>query len=309
MFQCCITLAGVVQRNQLEILFRRQAYLPVSPDSEGVYRIALVRWADGSLNWQSTNGFTVIRLILDGCLRVETNMSVIRGSSDSSVGTSRLASGGWLVAHPMGLPYRQMVSANAAEGSACPCELLMLTVPGQSFARRWRRQLGDGPAVFPLSNAAEMEHLLRLILARAEAPDSLAAATTCRSLLAHVIDCSRRGQPTARSLQQRRGYDDGARSLLMDLGEDLRASYSLQDFAVRHGIDRSTLHRWCLEVFGCSPRAYRQRRRLELAAQELAETTDTIQVIAERVGFSCPFAFSKAFKRHFGISPSQSRSE
>ncbi|CAM3983573.1 AraC family transcriptional regulator [Mesobacillus zeae] len=52
---------------------------------------------------------------------------------------------------------------------------------------------------------------------------------------------------------------------------------------------------------------YLRRRRLTLAAHELSRTNDKIIEIAMKYGYDTPEAFSKAFRRQHGISPSEAR--
>lgn len=53
--------------------------------------------------------------------------------------------------------------------------------------------------------------------------------------------------------------------------------------------------------------AYVTRLKVENAAKMLVYSQNEIKLIAEEVGYSDVFAFSKAFKKHFGISPSKYR--
>jgi len=52
---------------------------------------------------------------------------------------------------------------------------------------------------------------------------------------------------------------------------------------------------------------YIRRRRLTLAAQELSNTCSKIIDIALKYGYDTPEAFTKAFRRQHGITPSQAR--
>lgn len=53
--------------------------------------------------------------------------------------------------------------------------------------------------------------------------------------------------------------------------------------------------------------AYVTRLKVENAAKILVYSQKEIKLIAEEVGYSDVFSFSKAFKKHFGISPSKYR--
>lgn len=52
---------------------------------------------------------------------------------------------------------------------------------------------------------------------------------------------------------------------------------------------------------------YLRRRRLSLAAQELSNTDHKIIDLAYKYGYDTPEAFSKAFRRQHGITPSEAR--
>jgi len=55
---------------------------------------------------------------------------------------------------------------------------------------------------------------------------------------------------------------------------------------------------------GESPVNFRQRHRIERAKQLLlSEENFTVSEIAQELGFSDVYHFSKAFKKHCGISP------
>ncbi|NLY17428.1 MAG: AraC family transcriptional regulator [Clostridiaceae bacterium] len=59
--------------------------------------------------------------------------------------------------------------------------------------------------------------------------------------------------------------------------------------------------------FGVSPIQYLQNIRCENAKRLLADTNETITIIAERVGFQSIYYFSRFFKSHTGISPNEYR--
>ncbi|MFF1253487.1 helix-turn-helix domain-containing protein [Pseudarthrobacter sp. NPDC058329] len=56
-------------------------------------------------------------------------------------------------------------------------------------------------------------------------------------------------------------------------------------------------------VVGQPPMAYLTAWRLALAADRLASSSATTAVIATEVGYSNAFAFSAAFSRIYGVSP------
>jgi transcriptional regulator, AraC family len=56
-----------------------------------------------------------------------------------------------------------------------------------------------------------------------------------------------------------------------------------------------------------SPLEYLRRRRLTLAAQELANSRIKVIDLAYKYGYDTPESFTKAFRRQHGISPSEAR--
>ena len=63
------------------------------------------------------------------------------------------------------------------------------------------------------------------------------------------------------------------------------------------------------ETVGSTPRRYLEERRIEHAARALVETEQTIAQIAQSVGYSDPYHFSRVFKRVMGMPPKQYRAQ
>lgn len=61
------------------------------------------------------------------------------------------------------------------------------------------------------------------------------------------------------------------------------------------------------DTTGYTPKAYLRARRLTIAAQELIETQNDIIIIAEDAGFESQAAFTKAFRKQYGIAPGKYR--
>jgi AraC-like DNA-binding protein len=72
-------------------------------------------------------------------------------------------------------------------------------------------------------------------------------------------------------------------------------------------VSRANLARRFTALVGRPPMTYLREKRLALAADLLREPDATLAVVADRVGFANAFAFSAAFKREHGISPSEYR--
>lgn len=83
----------------------------------------------------------------------------------------------------------------------------------------------------------------------------------------------------------------------------------IQDIANYIGIDRSYLTSIFKKALGMSPQEYLLNYRMEYACELLKDPQAKIATIAREVGYQDPLAFSKVFKKHMNLSPSQWRAE
>lgn len=77
------------------------------------------------------------------------------------------------------------------------------------------------------------------------------------------------------------------------------------DIAAHIGISRGYLTRLIKEATGMSPQEYLISLRMDHASRQLRHSPDPIRDVAQACGYSDSLAFSKAFKQHFGMSPSE----
>jgi AraC-like DNA-binding protein len=76
------------------------------------------------------------------------------------------------------------------------------------------------------------------------------------------------------------------------------------ELAEQIGVSYCTLHRGFRSVFGATPFAYLTQQRMKQAEHLLRQPNCTVTEAANRVGYTNPAQFAAAFKRQFGISPS-----
>ena len=84
-------------------------------------------------------------------------------------------------------------------------------------------------------------------------------------------------------------------------------AWSVQTLAAATRVSRATLTRKFTGIVGEPPMSYLTNWRITLAADQLTETTDTLDTIARRVGYANAFALSVAFKRLRGTTPTAHR--
>ena len=80
---------------------------------------------------------------------------------------------------------------------------------------------------------------------------------------------------------------------------------SQADLAQQVGLGIRTLQKGFKSVFGLTPFAYLTQQRMHLAEQLLRQPNCTVAEVANIVGYANPARFAAAFKRYFGITPSE----
>lgn len=84
-------------------------------------------------------------------------------------------------------------------------------------------------------------------------------------------------------------------------------AWSVAELAHNVGMSRSAFSARFTQLVGESVMRYLTRWRLQLARTYLRETADPLARIAERIGYESEAAFSRAFKRMFGMPPGRVR--
>ena len=92
------------------------------------------------------------------------------------------------------------------------------------------------------------------------------------------------------------------------LENHLESDFKMEDAAGEANVSVFHFQRIFLVLTDMSVMEYVRRRRLTLAAQELALTDSRVIDVALKFGYETPESFAKAFKRQHGMSPSEARS-
>ena len=78
---------------------------------------------------------------------------------------------------------------------------------------------------------------------------------------------------------------------------------TLEDVAAAVGLEVSSVCRLFRRFHDRSPYRYLLQRKMTLAAEDLVENGGLVKEVAQRVGFSDPFHFSRCFKAVHGVAP------
>ncbi len=84
-------------------------------------------------------------------------------------------------------------------------------------------------------------------------------------------------------------------------------AWSPEDLARHVGLSRSLLAERFVHFVGMPPMQYLAKWRMQLAAERLQGTRESLAEIAERLGYGSESAFSRAFKRLVGVPPATFR--
>ena len=80
---------------------------------------------------------------------------------------------------------------------------------------------------------------------------------------------------------------------------------SLDAMAALCHVDKAYLCRLFARFHDESPHAFLQRLRIDLAAERLLASDDTVKAVSEACGFADPFHFSRVFRRLKGVPPAR----
>jgi AraC-like DNA-binding protein len=83
--------------------------------------------------------------------------------------------------------------------------------------------------------------------------------------------------------------------------------WTVASLASAAALSRAAFFRHFCDSVGEPPLAYLRRVRMHLASEALRDPNATVLEVGSRVGYDSEAAFSRAFKRHFGVSPASFR--
>jgi AraC-like DNA-binding protein len=126
-------------------------------------------------------------------------------------------------------------------------------------------------------------------------------------LLVHVVRAWLRAQPAGDGSWLRALHDPVTARTLALLHQTPAHPWTIEGLAAEVHTSRATLTRRFATLVGEPPLAYLTRWRMDLAAQRLRETDDSVAAIGTAVGYASEHAFSRAFSRARGQPPRRYR--
>jgi AraC-like DNA-binding protein len=93
-----------------------------------------------------------------------------------------------------------------------------------------------------------------------------------------------------------------ARALAL-IHRDITRRWTVDDLGRETGLSRSALAERFVRIIGAPPMQYLASWRMQVAAQDLRNTTMSLAQVAKSVGYDTEASFSRAFKKAFGVAP------
>ncbi|MCL2658927.1 MAG: AraC family transcriptional regulator [Acidobacteriaceae bacterium] len=218
---------------------------------------------------------------------------VMTGGHAYSVGPGQM---GWLNGH-----YPHAHWANPAG----PWELLWARIDGHILERLWGdldvKRLPVFDFAEPQRIAAGFRRIFRTINNNPPAMEAHMNAD-----IANIIACVCETRQIHR-MAPTPGAPRGLQTIIDDLNLYFYRQWRVEDLAEIAGMSVPNLFRYFRQITGATPISFLRRIRINQAKRRLVEGTDSIKEVAEQVGYADPFYFSRDFKRHTGMSPSDFR--
>ncbi|KNG94665.1 AraC family transcriptional regulator [Pseudaestuariivita atlantica] len=101
--------------------------------------------------------------------------------------------------------------------------------------------------------------------------------------------------------------DPGIAQMLDDIHAHPGDNWTLRTMSLSAGLARATFARRFGEMVGQTPMAYLNHWRMILAAHRIKDGELSVEAAAQTYGYSSAAAFSRAFRRDFGMAPSRLR--
>ena len=163
-----------------------------------------------------------------------------------------------------------------------------------------RIPLGEGPASVPLRELLKVAVL--------ESADARPGAQSMLAKLSELlfVEALRRyaeSLPPAGKGWLAAVRDPQIGRALASLHREPSKAWTVDSLAREVALSRSALAERFADLVGDPPMQYLTRWRLALAAQALRASNEALVRIAERSGYESEAAFSRAFKREFGVPP------
>lgn len=160
------------------------------------------------------------------------------------------------------------------------------------------------PIIHPTQDKEILASSFQMLL-RESTRDSLYGFTLSHLLLQKIIIILLRN--SGKSKKNPKNYNNECEIVKQYIDAHFREKIQLEDIAQQIFVSKGHLSHMFRSQTGEAPIRYLIRKRMEEAKRLLTETGDSIQQVAESVGYDSAVYFCQIFTKEVGISPSQYR--
>jgi AraC-like DNA-binding protein len=208
--------------------------------------------------------------------------------------------------HELELPVSISMGDGAAEAAGFVCGFLGCD------ARPYNPLLSSLPPVFKVSDPLDgpLGAYVQIALAESKCPRIGSQSVLGRLSELMFVDVIRRYLETLPSdrLDWLAGLrDPSIGRALAEIHRDPAHDWTLESLARKVAMSRSAFAEHFMKFVGTPPMQYLANWRMQIAANQLLSTTDSVTVVANAVGYDSEAAFSRAFKKLVGTPPSEWR--
>ena len=164
--------------------------------------------------------------------------------------------------------------------------------------------LRNSPRTLDQDGISRIETLIREFTEpRGTAPDTLAISFQLSRLLVHLLGCSELPDDRRNIHSSTSARDVILEKVNLYIRERLNQAVTISDVALALGYSVSHLRAVFRDRLGVSLGRYMREARLSEAAQLLQGSQMNVSEIGEKCGFESLYAFSRAFRKAYGIAP------
>ncbi|HUW38259.1 MAG TPA: AraC family transcriptional regulator [Rhodocyclaceae bacterium] len=210
-----------------------------------------------------------------------------------------------LVREPSLLFYPRPLDHRLDAGGSIAADVLCASIRYDAGLENAITQSLPEVVIIPFSAVPRLDSTLTALFAEAEtnqAGRQVMLDRLCDILLIHIVRYAIDTRLVSRGILAGLAHARLA-GLLGGLLDDPRRPWSLEAMAARAGLSRNGFARTFREVVGITPGQFLARVRIALA-QRLLRRGRPLPLVAEEVGYGSQPAFSRAFIRELGVSPS-----
>jgi AraC-like DNA-binding protein len=204
------------------------------------------------------------------------------------------------------LPVSITMGGGTAESAGFVCGFLGCD------ARPYNPLLGSLPQVFKVSDQVDgpLGSYVQIALTESKRPRIGSESVLGRLSELMFVDVIRRYLETlpADRLDWLAGLRDPyIGRALAEIHREPARHWTLESLARQVAMSRSAFAEHFSRFVGTPPMQYLTNWRMQIAANHLLSTTDSVNAVANRVGYDSEAAFSRAFKKAVGVPPSEWR--